>query len=583
MTDLDLQLQAIKEKNKKEQDLKLANEMQIKYGRAYPTIGTVANPQQGGYNQVDQAATPSTITSPSPNQPIQQPGVAPPPLPSGYIPGFGQFDLGEQQAQQAQQAPQPGTPVGGTPTPGQMPIGSEEPIDDFGMGRIRRPADYKPPEKIPVDKPSTIFEQAPGMGVAGGAGGAGGAAQVQTSVQQVMPNEEIRESSQLMDDYSKEAEKVAAETEYANRELALAMQSDPELKQAYIDQQESFDNMVQAGFNRNDILKKFADEIKVMQSKYKESERELDPRRFWKNRSAYKNAMAGLGLLLGGISKGLVGGENPALRVIENAIAQDIEAQKYNREQAWKDAQRMGDMMDKEVAIQDAMVANSLVQYKNRLENVNKQLERLEKSGNIQNARQKAAAAQFSMDVKEKLANIKLQIGNITAKRVNRSIISGQAGGATAKALTELQKREKSDREEYQKSIKDSVKTLKSFHEVDKFLALNTGAGDKSAIQRIAKMFDPSGVIRDSDVQYWAEINSKVGNAFSKIRQLADPEKFSQSQKKELLQALKIIRDESRSHIDKKTKFYTDLSRRYGGDPRTLDPYKLKPLKKEDK
>ena len=55
----------------------------------------------------------------------------------------------------------------------------------------------------------------------------------------------------------------------------------------------------------------------------------IDPNRIWTNASTGNRVMAGISLLLGGLSQGLTGGKsNPAMDVINNAIDRDIDAQK---------------------------------------------------------------------------------------------------------------------------------------------------------------------------------------------------------------------------------------------------------------
>lgn len=50
----------------------------------------------------------------------------------------------------------------------------------------------------------------------------------------------------------------------------------------------------------------------------------IDPERFWKNKSTFSKIMASVGMMLGGA---------PAVQIVQNAITQDIQAQKLNRQQ----------------------------------------------------------------------------------------------------------------------------------------------------------------------------------------------------------------------------------------------------------
>lgn len=63
----------------------------------------------------------------------------------------------------------------------------------------------------------------------------------------------------------------------------------------------------------------------------------IDPDRWWNSKSTEGKILAGIGMVLGGIGGGLAKtGRNPAMDVMNNAISQDIDAQKHDIDNHWK-------------------------------------------------------------------------------------------------------------------------------------------------------------------------------------------------------------------------------------------------------
>lgn len=112
----------------------------------------------------------------------------------------------------------------------------------------------------------------------------------------------------------------------------------------------------------------------------------VDPNKFWADRSTGDQVMGGIALLLGGLAQGFGGGggENPAWRIIDQAITRDIEAQKFNIAQAKEEAAAFGEQINTELALQkwmdkkkverlaqaDAMIVSALSQYEARAKTV---------------------------------------------------------------------------------------------------------------------------------------------------------------------------------------------------------------------
>lgn len=78
--------------------------------------------------------------------------------------------------------------------------------------------------------------------------------------------------------------------------------------------------------NHNANMQKIDSEIKQLTSDV--TNQKIDPNRAWSNRSGANKVMASIGVLLSGIGSGLTGQGNMAMKVIDDEINRDIEAQK---------------------------------------------------------------------------------------------------------------------------------------------------------------------------------------------------------------------------------------------------------------
>jgi hypothetical protein len=68
---------------------------------------------------------------------------------------------------------------------------------------------------------------------------------------------------------------------------------------------------------------------------------QVDPDRYWHNKSANQQGMARMMMVIGGVGAGLAGGSNPAVDALHREQDQDIASQKYNIEHG-KEASEMG-------------------------------------------------------------------------------------------------------------------------------------------------------------------------------------------------------------------------------------------------
>lgn len=110
------------------------------------------------------------------------------------------------------------------------------------------------------------------------------------------------------------AKESAAVLEQELKNQELQRQAVAEKTNAAIAAQDTLDSEIEA---KNNHIGKLQDEYGKLS---------IDNDRFWATRSTGQKVMAGIGILLGGLG----GGENQALKIIDNAISRDIESQKAN-------------------------------------------------------------------------------------------------------------------------------------------------------------------------------------------------------------------------------------------------------------
>ena len=103
----------------------------------------------------------------------------------------------------------------------------------------------------------------------------------------------------------------------ADEDLRRQQESELALKQAMIDAN-----------NRDIALRKQIQQAAAQQ---------IDPNHWWNSKSTGGKILAGIGMILGGMGGGLAHtGRNPAMEVINNAIGQDIDAQREHIANSWK-------------------------------------------------------------------------------------------------------------------------------------------------------------------------------------------------------------------------------------------------------
>lgn len=129
--------------------------------------------------------------------------------------------------------------------------------------------------------------------------------------------------------------------------------------QAGLEQADVFKNIQQEqlDFNKKieELNQKRSQEVETylrnmdVEQKKLEDMAKINPNKYWEEKSTGSKIAASIGIALGAIGSALTGGENQALKIINNAIDRDIDAQKNNFNMA------RGKLTDKQNAFQLAM------------------------------------------------------------------------------------------------------------------------------------------------------------------------------------------------------------------------------------
>jgi len=180
------------------------------------------------------------------------------------------------------------------------------------------------------------------------------------------------------------------------------------------------------------------------------AETKIDPGAYWASRSTGQQIGGYIGMLLGSAKEAFVGGENPAMSMIDRAIQRDLAAQTANLENrrnvAYQKQGVMGRMMEqfgnKQQAIQAAYMA-SLKTVDKRMEAVAGQLANPAAQANLQAARaqiaQKYATAQNNLiaglkDDNGKSTDARMKMGIAEAEMQTNLIAKKMAADAAARA-----------------------------------------------------------------------------------------------------------------------------------------------------
>ena len=344
----------------------------------------------------------------------------------------------------------------------------------------------------------------------------------------------------------------------------LNLYDEPELKAAIDQRQKMFGELKKAGLNRNAVLNEVADKLKAARDEFEKS-KTIDPNRLWNKKNIGRTLLRSLGVILGGIGSGLTGRENLAAKIFHERINEDIALQKYEREQALADLQKQGEFMNQEAAIQDQMVEHYLRMYVNRSNNVQGVLEKIK--GNTQTQRDIGKIDLLIGQLKDARAQAKIEVYKLMADKVVKSAATRKVNEQkmmSTKPSSKMIQQETKLRKEYQTEIKDFQTAINSYNAIEKLLKQDTGVANKAVIQKVAKLFDPSGRITDGDVRYWQKFGNKAVDAWLSFKSLVSSNLWTDVQKQQVLDTLAVIRDDAQSGMQRHNQFYTNLFTSYG-------------------
>jgi hypothetical protein len=240
-----------------------------------------------------------------------------------------------------QAAPAGGNPYGVITGPGgAIPGGFAGNIDTAGGGApmtpaAAAPAAPTPPAPTPEEELANreaMIAQLRSMPQT-----AGGGATVRTTTQTTAPPQAAVQQAQdlgVSADLAGEAaalareEQAAAEAAGATQLAALAGEQAKRIEAAMADEQA----------DAQEYEQRIGVETQKLQALQQRARTEIDPRRWWKSKGTGEKILAGLAIALGGFGDRLLGRPSGALQIINNAIAQDVDAQLQNREGARADA-----------------------------------------------------------------------------------------------------------------------------------------------------------------------------------------------------------------------------------------------------
>lgn len=117
-----------------------------------------------------------------------------------------------------------------------------------------------------------------------------------------------------------ELQAAQLDAEAGLRDRQVAIERDFAAKQAGINRE--YERVVNDGQQR---LQGYIDQVAEMR---------VDPKRLWKSASTGNKILAAVSMAAGALSAALVGGDNPALRIIDRAIERDIQSQLVDIDQA---------------------------------------------------------------------------------------------------------------------------------------------------------------------------------------------------------------------------------------------------------
>ena len=150
-----------------------------------------------------------------------------------------------------------------------------------------------------------------------------------------------------------------------------------------------------------------------------EASGKVDPNQFWNQRDTGDRIMAGLAIFLGGLGAG-PNGQNMALKIIDDAIARDINSQEFNIEQSRKEAAMLGESLRTEADLADwkaQTIARTVARYDAWTE-----ARATELNSRMMGSEQKTKLAGILATLAERRAKVEAELAQMTGNRITETI-----------------------------------------------------------------------------------------------------------------------------------------------------------------
>jgi len=150
-----------------------------------------------------------------------------------------------------------------------------------------------------------------------------------------------------------------------------------------------------------------------------EASGKVDPNRFWNQRDTGDRIMGGLAIFLGGLGAG-PNGQNMALKIIDDAIARDINSQEFNLEQSRKEAAMLGESLRTEADLADwkaQTIARTVAKYDAWTEARAKEL-----NSRLMGPEQKAKLGGILATLAERRAKVEAELAQMTADKITQTV-----------------------------------------------------------------------------------------------------------------------------------------------------------------
>jgi hypothetical protein len=313
------------------------------------------------------------------------------------------------------------TPQGTLPEAPQMTPAQPQVVPYSPMANL--PAYSPPPNRIPAPMP---------------AGATIGGVPPPPVKPELIPTEEIVEVQQSPIP-KKEGKRLLAETAGAIQGQAQAeaksldldsrviqeAEANPMFKQALEALQPTMKSVIDAGADREKMLEEVYNTNTKLREKLLAAQKPINPDRWWNSRTNLQKVMSFIGVAFSGLGRQQTGGRNIAAEGIDRAIAEDINLQKYEREQAITDARAIGDTFNTDLAVREQILKHRnemLAQYYSFMAETVKRI-KLSKTTEYNQVAKEQLIEEFKQKSAEAQLNVLKITGDQIARREKKSIL----------------------------------------------------------------------------------------------------------------------------------------------------------------